>query len=433
MNEPSRQPDLTLTLDGDGVIRRIIASETLAREPLDQWRGRRWGDTVAPHIDSVALGKMEGVWLRGDPFCFEVRQRFPSGLELPMEYMTFSLGNAGFIAIGRNLEAISDLRARLALAQQARERDYWKMRDIETRYRTLFDATAEAVALVRVSDLTILEANHRASSDLYLSPGAPFLPQLSDGDRRALEEMLEMVRAQAPAPGVIIQPTGADEMWRLRASLMTIESGPVFICQFSRIHDGNGLWKGSSTACFIESLPEAFVVIDRDCVVRAANGAFLELVQLGAETAMIQQKLMRWLSTPGADSHVVVSLIRKHGGLRRFRTWIESELGQTVEVEITGVGDDAVQPDYFGLLIRDVGHSSTSQGLDGAIPDPSINEVDNRTLEAIVRMSTEVIERDAITRALDRSRGNRTAAARRLGLSRQSLHVKLKKYRLDRK
>jgi DNA-binding NtrC family response regulator len=65
--------------------------------------------------------------------------------------------------------------------------------------------------------------------------------------------------------------------------------------------------------------------------------------------------------------------------------------------------------------------------------DLSIDAFDNRTLEAIVRMSTEVIERKAILRALGQSSGNRTAAARQLGLSRQSLHAKLKKYGLERR
>lgn len=427
------RPDLTLTLDEDGVIQKVVTSETLAREPLDQWRGRRWGETIDPNIDSVTLKKIEDVRLRGDPSCFEVRQRFPSGLELLMEYTTFSLGEAGFIAIGRNLEAISELRTRLELAQQARERDYWKMREIETRYRTLFDATTEAVALVNVSDLTVIEANHRAANYLYLSPGAPFLPQLSDRDKRALEEHLDKVREQGRAPGIVIQPAPADGLWSLRASLMNAESGPVFICQLMQMREAAGPRKGFSTTSFIERLPEGFVVIDREGLVRAANGAFLELVQLGAETAATQRKLTRWLSSPGADANVVISLIRKHGDLRRFQTLIEGELGQSTPVEITAVGDEPEEPNYFGLLIRDVSHVSRSRGPETADKGVSIEDFDNRTLEAIVRMSTEVIERKAIVRALELCDGNRTAAARHLGLSRQSLHAKLKKYGLDQK
>lgn len=56
---------------------------------------------------------------------------------------------------------------------------------------------------------------------------------------------------------------------------------------------------------------------------------------------------------------------------------------------------------------------------------------DNLTLDQIVKASTEVIERKSIAGALAASGGNRTVAAKRLGLSRQSLHAKLKKYSLD--
>ncbi|WP_363351152.1 transcriptional regulator PpsR [Methylocystis echinoides] len=429
------RPDLTLTLDEDGVIQKVVTAESLAREPLDQWRGRRWGETIDPAIDSLTLKKIEDVRLRGDPSCFQVRQRFPSGLELPMEYTTFSLGEAGFIAIGRNLEAISELQARLQLAQEARERDYWKMREIETRYRTLFDATTEAVALVNVPDLRVVEANFRAAKDLYLSPGAPFLPQLSQRDRRALDQLLEKTREQGRAPGIVIQPTPSAGLWSLRASLMNAEASAVFICQLTPMREADNAShaSGVSIASFIDRLPEGFVVIDCDGIVRAANGAFLDLVQLGAEVAAIGSKLTRWLSSPGADANVVMALIRKHGDLRRFQTRIDGELGQSTPVEITAVGDDADAPNYFGLLVRDIRHASGQPSREVADRGLSIEALDNRTLEAIVRMSTEAIERKAILAALEQCNSNRTAAARQLGLSRQGLHAKLKKYGLERK
>lgn len=438
-DKTTTRPDLTLTLDENGVIRKIVTAESLAREPLDAWRGRPWGETMDPsHHSVVALQKIEEVRSRGDSSCFEVRQRFPSGLELPMEYTTFSLGKkAGFVAIGRNLEAISELRERLQQAQQARERDYWKMREIETRYRMLFDATSEAVALVSVSDLRVIEANLPATKTLLLAPGGPFLPHLSERDRRALDELLDKTREQGRAPGIVIQPTPKGAMWSLRASLMNGEVGPVFICQLTQMRDLGGASegrKGFAVASFIERLPEGFVVIDRMGVVRAANGAFLDLVQLGAETAATDRKLTRWLSNPGADANVVLSLIRKHGDVRGFQTRIEGELGHSTPVEITAVGDDAEQPTYFGLLMRDVSKAML-RPRDPAANDDSLpmNGYDNRTLETIVRMSTEVIERKAILRALEQCKDNRTAAARQLGLSRQSLHAKLKKYGLERK
>jgi transcriptional regulator PpsR len=215
---------------------------------------------------------------------------------------------------------------------------------------------------------------------------------------------------------------------------MNAENGPVFICQLTpmREPEQSGGQENASFAALIERLPEGFVVIDRDGLVRAANGAFLDLVQVGAETAVTDRKLTRWLSSPGVDATVVLSLIRKHGDLRRFQTRIDGELGQSTLVEISAAGDDAEQPNYFGLLIRDVSQAARLQSAE-TTEDVSIEALDDRTLESIVRMSTEVIERKAILRALEQSGDNRTAAARQLGLSRQSLHAKLKKYGLERK
>ena len=428
-------PDLTLTLNEDGVIQNVVMAKSLAQEPLDEWLGRRWGDMMEPAIDDVALQKIEDVRLHGDSSCFRVRQRFPSGRELAMEYTTFSLGKkAGFVAIGRSLEAISELQSRLQLAQEARERDYWKMREIETRYRTLFDATSEAVALVGVADLRVVDANLCAAKNLDLAPGAPFLPRLEERDRRVLDDMLAKTREEGRAPGVVLRVTPFGGLWSLRASLMNAESGALYLCQLAPMRELSGEADKSdrlSMRSFIDRMPEGFVIIDRDGVVQTANGAFLDLVQIGSEAAAIGRKLMRWLSSPGADANVVISLIQKHGDVRRFQTAIEGELGQSTAVEISAVGDDASEPSYFGLLIRDLAHqrAQAADSARAAADAPSmVEDFDNRTLEQIVKMTTERIERKAIARALERFRGNRTAAARHLGLSRQSLHTKLKKY-----
>ena len=51
---------------------------------------------------------------------------------------------------------------------------------------------------------------------------------------------------------------------------------------------------------FVDRLPDAFVVIDRDGIVRRANRAFLDLVQIGAEGAVLGERIARWLSRPRA-------------------------------------------------------------------------------------------------------------------------------------
>ena len=127
------RPDITLTVDGEGVIRNAVSAEALTGESIEQWRGLRWIDTVPSDMARQVARAVDGQQREGNSSCFTVNQRLPSGRELLIEYTTVKLGGkACLIAIGKNLEAISDLRSRLALVQQEREQDYWKLREIET-------------------------------------------------------------------------------------------------------------------------------------------------------------------------------------------------------------------------------------------------------------------------------------------------------------
>ena len=56
--------------------------------------------------------------------------------------------------------------------------------------------------------------------------------------------------------------------------------------------------------------------------------------------------------------------------------------------------------------------------------------VGSATLKDIVSETTEVVEKMCIETASELTRNNRVAAAEMLGLSRQSLYVKLRKYDL---
>jgi PAS domain-containing protein/ActR/RegA family two-component response regulator len=381
IDDPKFRPDITLTIDGGGVIRNAVSAEALAGEPMEQWRGLRWVDTVPSDTARQVARAVEGAQREGDSSCFTVKQRLPSGRELLLEYTTVKLGGkSGLIAIGKNLEAISELRSRLALVQQEREQDYWKLREIETRYRALLDASSGAVALVRVANLRVVEANVAATKLLGLVPGGEFLPRLADQDRRNLEATLDTARLNGRAPSIALHLLN-DGPWSLRTSMQ-------------------------------------------------ANHTFLDLVQAGVESAVIGQNLKRWLSQPGTGIRVIMSLVERHGAVRAMRTTLDGELGAATEVEISAVGDRLGQASYYGLVIRDV--ASRSRESEEAFSVTALLERSpDAPLESLIRSSTEAIERQRITEALARAGRNRTMAAKSLGLSRQSLHSKLKKYRLE--
>jgi DNA-binding NtrC family response regulator len=167
--------------------------------------------------------------------------------------------------------------------------------------------------------------------------------------------------------------------------------------------------------------------------VRLANHTFLDLAQIGAENAIVGQKAQRWLSRPGADMSVILNLVKTHGFVRRMTTTLEGELGSSADVEISAVGNQEEQPEYIGLLARDVTmrwSAAEAKAAERAVEDFGTPWAEDLSLEQIVRATTEAIERKTIASALARFHGNRTAAAKHLGLSRQSLHAKLNKYDL---
>ena len=424
MDEPFGGPDITLTLDAEGVICDAVASGELTEESLDPWRGQSFAATAMPSSGPSASRLLEAARRGGRSSSRQISQKLPSGRETPIEYTLVSLGAArGFIAIGRNLQAVADLQARLTEAQQARERDYWKLRDVETRYRALLETSRDAVVLVRPANLRVVEANAEAIRALKLAPGAEFLPDLPTKDRRALESALETARTRGRAPSIVVH-LSPEAPWSLRASQIGSEAGQFYLFHLAPIGGQETATETVPLAEVMQRFPEAFALVDREGVIRRANYAFLDLAQIGGENVALGQNLNRWVSQPGADASVMLNIVHRQGSVRRMPSSVEGEFG-TTEVEISAVGNRAENADYVGLVLRETPRPSEG-------PDPLTDmKFPGATLEQVVRASVEAIERRSIVEAVAKSLGNRTAAARYLGISRQSLHTKLRKYRID--
>ena len=426
-------PDITLSVDGEGVIRSAVSAEALSGESLDQWRGLQWTETISPDASDGVAKAVESAAREGESACFVVSQRLPSGRELQFEYTTVKLrGGAGFIAIGKSVQALSDLKSRLSRVQKERERDYWKLRDIETRYRALLDASWEGVAIVRVSNLRVVEANAVATKSLGLVPGAEFLPDLPDRDRKILDSTLETARIKGRAPGIVLHIPG-DQRLSLRASMLTSEAGTFYLFQMGGLAEtATSASPGGDAASFaletlVRRLQEGFVVVDRDGVVQLANHTFLDLVQASVQSAVVGQNVKRWLFSSGGHVRRILDLVEQRGAIRSLRTTLMGELGDNAEVEVSITGDQDDRPAHFALIVREL--ASRAKGRVDDTVAASLDEEDSETsLGTAVRTSVESVEKRRLADALAKSGGNRTLAAESLGISRQTLHAKLRKY-----
>jgi transcriptional regulator PpsR len=430
------RPDITLVMDDAAVITDVRLSNAIAGERFHDWLGRAWFDTVAD-VGSDKVHRMVSDARSSGVSAFrQVTQRFPSGLELPIEYTTVRVGDrGGLMAVGKSLQAVSELQARLIAAQHAMEQDYWTLREVETRYRLLFDASNEAVLLLRADGLRVVEANPAAIRALGIARGWDFLGEMAPQDREQFKSMLARARENGKAPGIVIHLGPDRQPWIVRATLTNAEASSVFMVQLASVGARPVIDRRETLALtnLIERMPDGFVVLDREGLIRRANRAFLDLVQVGAEGGVIGQSLQRWLALPGADMPILLANVRKHGAVRLFPTVVQGELGVAIEVEVSAAGDAATGPAFIGVSIRDVSqrvapvkheHVSLASGVftaNGGSPP----------LRAIVEEVVDRVERECVEAALDRTHGNRTAAADLLGISRQSLYTKMNRFGLD--
>lgn len=442
------QPDITLLLDMEGVIRSATLSGSVSAETVDSWLGKPWRDTVTD-LGSEKVRRMLDDAKSGGVSAFrQVTQRFPSGLELPMEYTTLMLGGrVGLIAIGKSLHAVADLQSRLIAAQQAMERDHWKMREIETRYRLLFEASNEAVMLVRASGLKIVEANPAAVQALGLAQkgnrdinGRTFLQVIALQDRDAFQEMLARVRDQGKAPGMLVHLGDAGTPWLVRASPTASDHGPLFLLQLGAV-DGSHpapLLPADHNLVSVEDIldrvPDGFAVLDEEGVVRRANRAFLDLIEVGSREAAIGESASRWLWRPGADLAVLLANFRRHKVVRLFSTTIHGELGTEVDVEISLAATSEIDPSHLGMVVRDVSRRLQLQTDERPLVAALVGDQLGRVpLRKAVDDAVAIVERQHIKAAIEAATGNRTVAAEILGVSRQSLYAKLKRYGLEQR
>lgn len=437
------QPDVTLLLDMEGVIREATLSTAMARENIDAWLGRPWSDVVDGASDKIER-IMTDTKRSGISAFRQFTQRFPSGLELPMEFTTVLLGGrAGMLAIGKNLQAVAELQARLISAQQTIERDYWKLREIETRYRLVIEDSNEAVLLAKVSDFRIIEANRAATTALAATmrrkdglTGRDFLQEIAQKDRESVEQMLRRTKEQGKAPGILIHLGEDAAPWMLRGSLMTNETTPVFLLQMAPIGRtlGQNTPEQEDLERMLDHVPDVVATIDDAGVLRRVNRAFVELVEIGSKDAAIGERLGRWLSRPGADISVLISNVQRHGMVRLLSTTVQGELGSETEVEISASSYDQDNERLIVLVLRNVARrlssNQDSDSLRAALA--SMNEAVGKTpLRKLVKSTVEVVENHYVRAALQLANGNRTSAAEILGLSRQSLYAKLDRYNLD--
>lgn len=435
--------DVALVVDRNGVICDVsIGNDGLSFEGCGDWVGRRWADTVTPESRPKVAALLQDAGGKAGRRWRHINYPVKQGADIPLMYSALPVGDQGrVVALGRDLRNLATLQQRLVDAQQSMEQDYLRLRHMETRYRLLFEMVADAVLIVDGGTQKILEINP-AAAKLMAEPARKLVGRhlaecFAETSRNDVVNLLSGVLLAGRVDEVGATLIAEAQPVKMSASMFRQEGGNLLLVHLQSRNGGSAALPGSHSVLLnaLDAAPDGFVVTDMDGRVITANRSFMDMVQVPRLDGVVGESLDRWLGRSGVDMSVLVSNLKQRGAVRLFASAVRGLNGAVTDVEISGIAvAEAVQP-CLGFAIRDVGRrlrpESRSNNKELPRSAAQLTELVGRVpLKDIVSETTDMIERLCIEAALELTRDNRASASEMLGLSRQSLYVKLRRFGL---
>jgi transcriptional regulator PpsR len=436
--------DVTVLMTQDGVIcDHVQAKSELPQTLFSTWPGKALRETVTieskPKIEQILGEAALGNSVRWR----QVNHPFREGPDLPISYSALKVGPHGhIIAIGRDMSSIAQLQQRLLSAEQAVELEYQRLRSSETRFRVMLQSTTDAILIVEGRTGKVAELNALAATLLGKTvkrmQGALLLDCLGDTDQAVMKQALEVLRSTGRADDIVLEP-GDGQQTHVSFSMFRQENAQYFLLRMVQHVVGTSAVVvpkvHSRVVKIISEMPHGFVVTDTSLNILTANAAFLSMAQLASEEQARGNSLERWLGRQGVDLGLIVGQLREKGEMRAFQTIVRGQYGAVDEIELSAVAVNEGDTPCFGFSL----HHISRQRVQAAKPENgNLRSVDEFTrlvgkvpLKELVRESTDIIERLCIEAALNMNGDNRANAAEMLGLSRQSLYLKLHRYGIE--
>lgn len=424
--------------DQDSCIEFSVTNHELSDLRHLTWQGHPWAESVIPDHRSRAVDALERARKApGTPVRVDLNHQWAElGTELPMSYRLVADATAQVvIAIGQDLRALSNLRQQLLNAQQSMERDYWSMRQMENRYRRITEMVSDGLLVVDESSGRILEANSLARELLTGSDqsiiGRTFPLGFDEQQEPRIVQLLAEARnAGSSSVSHLKSVAGGTE---LSVDVTFIRQGTEsrFLIALSgaispMASDEEGMM------AIVDAAPDAIIQLDQDGRILEVNDVFIEWTQASSEDQIIGKTADTWIGRSTVDMSVLLNNLRKETSIKLYASVLRNNYGVTTDIEISTARIDRDNVVRYVLFIRDIAHRiSTEQAQPQHLPR-SIDQITRRVgrvpLKELVRESTDVIEALCIEAALKLTKDNRASAAELLGLSRQSLYTKLRRY-----
>lgn len=438
----ARSSDIVIIMDRDGRVRRVTVNPNNPQLGcLDHWEGR----TVYDFLTSESKVKLEARIAEFDPLQEESHRPIElnhvdnANWEFPIRYAMDETGvEDTLILLGRDMRPIAEAQQQLVKAQLALERDYEKARDFETRFQVLLHSTREPIVFVDAKTGRVVNGNAPAARLLGPDPealtGASF-PQMFEGVER--KSFVAALREAAASPSPEAEAVkglarGSRQELSIRPTLFRSAVETLLLCRLEAAREEEPAKEElrDALAGLYDTGPDAVVFTNRQGDVRYANEGFLVQVDAPELSAIQGDSLARFLARGAVDLKVLIENAGRTGRLRAYSATLNSLFGTQAPVLISAVALKGRPEQLFAFVIRDASRVESSRAPNEQGVNDVVELVGSTPLKELVSATSDVVEKLCIETALELTRNNRVAAAEMLGLSRQSLYVKLRKYGL---
>ncbi len=442
--------DLAIVLDIEGKVHSVITNPlnpTLGR--LDHWKDRDIREFMAEDSLSKLNAQLDAYRAghKAKVDAIEVNHFDNANWEFPIRYTLHKTRRDDIILmLGRDLRPIAELQHRLVKAQLALEKDYETHRDYETRYRVILEASRDALALVDVASGRIVDLNgeaaHILGADSETLTGSAFTQEFDGRRRGEFIEKLVLAASDETGQTVPVQTkrTAADVF--LHPMVFRAAGDKTLLCRIEAAGSAESVAAELSQvlSTLYRDGADAIVFTDSHGTIRSANDAFLGLCDAGQLSDVKGKSLGDFLARGSVDLKVLIDNAARSKKMRLYSTRLEGAFGSQLAVELSATLLNSGGRPGFAFVIRDTSRMEVVREPAAVVPGPApmsddamrnvMDLVGSAPLKDIVSATTDVVEKMCIETAVELTDNNRVAAAEMLGLSRQSLYVKLRKYGL---
>jgi len=439
----SHVADAVFVINQEGVVENIFNHQAPGLQTLKSLIGKSFIDCASTEsrkkisylLDDLNQSEESQKWR-------QINITLPDQPDLPLMVSSIFISKENkVLAVGRDLRNLANLQQRLVEAQQAIETDYLRLRFAEARYRQLFELSLTAHIIIDGTTLKILEANPLAiqlfSDKNQRVIGRAFAEFIDMEDFRLVQDLFNNTRNIASSKKIPVRLAKNNLQVELSANFLREENQTVFLIHVipqSQLNKSSHVDTNSDRLMrAVQSSADAFVVTDMEGKILTVNQTFQEMTQHEKISELIGESIDNWLGRSSIDLRIILNNLKDKTSIKHYVTSIIPRgLSNGIEVELSAVRVINEIEEYIGFSIRNIGQRVSQRNQNNSDLKQTatkLTELVGRVpLKDIVSETTDMIEKMCIMSALELTMNNRVSASEMLGLSRQSLYIKMRRF-----